>query len=84
MFDGKDMQNTETDLCISLSCAQVIGQITEKISHIKAAPLQLPIGLEDHFSGIVDLIKMKAYYYEGGSGYAIFLGSLSFAAKEEK
>ncbi|MCL2163028.1 MAG: elongation factor G [Oscillospiraceae bacterium] len=28
-------------------------------------PLQLPIGKEDSFSGIADLIRMKAYYYKG-------------------
>lgn len=28
-----------------------------------AVPIQLPIGSEDKFEGIVDLIKMKAYYW---------------------
>ncbi|UZQ85551.1 elongation factor G [Thermoclostridium stercorarium] len=28
-----------------------------------AVPIQLPIGKEDHFEGIIDLVKMKAYYY---------------------
>ena len=32
-------------------------------------PLQLPIGKEKNFSGVVDLVKMKAYTYElGGNG----------------
>ena len=32
-------------------------------------PLQMPIGKEKGFTGIVDLVKMKAYTYElGGSG----------------
>jgi len=26
-------------------------------------PIQLPIGKEDHFEGIIDLVKMRAYYY---------------------
>ncbi|PSH03482.1 MAG: elongation factor G [Acidobacteria bacterium] len=34
-------------------------------------PVQLPIGAEKNFKGVVDLIKMKAYYYEvGGNGRA--------------
>src|SRR5215471_16790897 len=32
-------------------------------------PLELPIGSEKNFSGVVDLVNMKAYTYElGGSG----------------
>ena len=32
-------------------------------------PVQLPIGAEKNFKGVVDLVKMKAYYYEiGGNG----------------
>lgn len=30
-----------------------------------AAPIQLPIGIEHDLHGVVDLIKMKAYTYEG-------------------
>jgi elongation factor G len=33
-----------------------------------AIPLQIPIGLEDNFSGLVDLIKMKALRFEGKEG----------------
>ncbi len=34
-------------------------------------PVQLPIGSEKTFKGVVDLVKMKAYYYEiGGNGRA--------------
>ena len=44
------------------------------LSQIKATfadnvvPLQLPIGAEDNFKGIVDLLKMKAYLFEAGTG----------------
>jgi elongation factor G len=34
-----------------------------------AIPLELPIGSEKNFSGVVDLVRMKAYTYElGGNG----------------
>ncbi len=31
-------------------------------------PVQLPIGAEDKFKGVVDLIRMKALIFEAGSG----------------
>jgi elongation factor G len=34
----------------------------------KAVRLQLPIGAEDRFEGVVDLLKMKAYRFEGEMG----------------
>lgn len=34
-------------------------------------PIQLPIGKEDNFQGIIDLIEMKAYYYMDDLGKVI-------------
>lgn len=31
----------------------------------KAAPIQLPIGAEENFTGIIDLVEMKAYEFDG-------------------
>ena len=33
-----------------------------------AVRMQIPIGLEDQHEGVVDLLKMKAYYFEGEMG----------------
>jgi len=33
-----------------------------------AVRMQIPIGLEDKFEGVIDLLKMKAYYFEGEMG----------------
>ena len=44
----------------------VVEDIHEKLG-ARAIPICLPIGAEDHFEGIVDLIAKKAYYYDGNS-----------------
>ncbi len=49
---------------------RVRQQIEEKLGH-NAVMVQLPIGLEDKFEGIVDLVAMKAYYYDGEAGEEI-------------
>ncbi len=46
---------------------RVISQLKEKLGH-NAVAMQLPIGLEADFKGVVDLIDMKALYYEGIHG----------------
>ena len=44
----------------------VVKQIKEMLG-AKAVPLQLPIGAEDHFKGVVDLITLKAMVWEDAS-----------------
>lgn len=46
---------------------KAIDQITQKLK-IPAAAVQVPIGSEDNFQGVVDLIRMKAIYNEGSKG----------------
>lgn len=46
---------------------KVYGQIRDRLRS-NAVPIQLPIGSEDTFKGIVDLVKMKAYFYNNDSG----------------
>ena len=46
---------------------RVTQQLCEKLSH-NAVMFQLPIGLESDFAGVVDLITMKAIYFEGNDG----------------
>ena len=41
-----------------------IDSIHHRLSE-NAQPIMLPIGAEDHFTGYVDLITMKAYNYDG-------------------
>ena len=42
-----------------------VASLKEKLD-IVALPLQLPIGAEDKFVGVVDLVEMKAIIWEGG------------------
>ena len=42
---------------------RVVEQIRERLGS-KAIPMQLPIGAEEKFKGVIDLVKMKAIYWE--------------------
>jgi elongation factor G len=46
---------------------RVISQLREKLGHNPVA-LQVPLGLEADFAGIVDLISMQAVYFDGDKG----------------
>ncbi|CEI91397.1 Putative Elongation factor G [Rhizopus microsporus] len=46
---------------------RIIDQLRQKLK-LTAAAVQIPIGAEDQFAGVVDLIKWKAYYNKGDNG----------------
>lgn len=46
---------------------RVIDQLEEKLGH-NAIAMQIPIGIEADFIGIVDLVSMKAIYFDGDNG----------------
>lgn len=46
---------------------RVVGMIRDRLK-ANAVPIQLPIGAEDSFIGIIDLLKMKAYIYKDEIG----------------
>jgi elongation factor G len=49
---------------------RVAAQLKEKLNH-HPVRLQVPIGAEDRFQGLIDLIQMKAFYFDGESGEII-------------
>ena len=49
---------------------KAIDGINQKL-RMPAAAVQVPIGMEDGFEGVVDLIRMKAVYSEGQNGEVI-------------
>ncbi|MCF7833714.1 MAG: elongation factor G [Candidatus Pacebacteria bacterium] len=48
------------------SFATILDRLTKK-----AVRLQIPIGLEENHDGVIDLLKMKAYYFEGEMGNSV-------------
>ncbi len=53
----------------------VVDMIKDRLG-ANAVPLQLPIGLEDTFRGVIDLINLKAITYGGDLGDEIEVGEI--------
>jgi elongation factor G len=49
---------------------RVTQMLRDKLNH-NAVMMQIPIGLEDKLAGVVDLVTMKAIYFEGDNGEKI-------------
>jgi elongation factor G len=50
--------------------ARVIAQLRSKLGH-NAVAMQIPMGLEMDFSGVIDLVGMKALYFDGDNGETV-------------
>jgi elongation factor G len=61
---------------------RVIDQLREKLGH-EAVALQIPIGLEADFDGVVDLVSMQAIYFDGDNGEDIRTGEIPESLLEE-
>ena len=48
----------------------VIGQLESKLG-LTAVPLQIPIGAESNFQGVIDLITREAVYFDGENGETV-------------
>ena len=46
---------------------KVYEQVKDRL-RAKAVPLQIPIGAEDHFKGVIDLVQMRAHLYTNDLG----------------
>jgi elongation factor G len=53
----------------------IIKQVESKLG-TRCAAVQIPIGLESDLSGLVDLVKREAVYFEGSSGTEVRRGSI--------
>jgi elongation factor G len=54
---------------------RVTEQLRDKLNH-NAVMVQIPIGAEDKLEGLVDLLTMKAYRFEGPNGENIIEGAI--------
>ena len=59
-----------------------VDQIRTRLGK-NAICLQLPIGKEDEFKGIIDLFEMKAYYYNGEKGEDVVITDIPDDMKDE-
>lgn len=59
----------------------VIKQLREKLD-LNAVMVQIPIGLESSFDGIIDLISMKALYFDGPAGSMVRVENIPESLKE--
>ncbi len=60
---------------------RVIDMMKERLK-CNAVPIQLPIGAESDFKGIIDLVIMKAYYYNDDKGIDISVEDIPDDMKE--
>ena len=58
-----------------IGCApdKIVQQLRDQLK-LNAAAVQIPIGLEIHHEGVVDLIEEQAYYFEGSNGEIVKKG----------
>ncbi len=61
---------------------RVIAQLKSKLGH-NAVSLQMPIGLESDFEGVVDLVSQQAYYFDGANGEDVRIGPVPEGMRAE-
>ncbi|MDX9786007.1 MAG: elongation factor G [Desulfobacterales bacterium] len=61
---------------------RVIEQLKDKLGH-NAVAMQMPIGLEADLEGIVDLVAMKAVFFDGSNGETLRLEDIPEALLAE-
>ncbi len=61
---------------------KVRDQLVEKLG-LNAVLLQIPIGIEDRHQGIVDLVTMKAAYFDGDNGEVVRLEEIPSELRAE-
>src|SRR5262249_33032353 len=60
---------------------RVVSEIESKLGLV-AVPIQLPIGVENDHKGVVDLVTMKAIFFDGEKGQAVRVTEIPAELKE--
>ena len=61
---------------------RVSNMIAERLGH-NTTMMQLPIGLEDDLEGVIDLVTMKAHYFDGDQGESVRIEEIPAALADE-
>ena len=67
---------------IGANPTKVRDQLEEKLHH-NAVLMQIPIGLEDKLAGVVDLVSLKAFYFDGRDGETVRVEEIPAELREE-
>ncbi len=59
-----------------------VKSLREKLHH-NAVLIQYPIGAEDNFSGVIDLITLRAFYFDGDNGENIRIEAIPAELESE-
>jgi elongation factor G len=62
--------------------ARVIGELEEKLG-LETLQMQLPIGLENDHDGVVDLLEMKAIFFDGDRGETVRIEEIPGDLKDQ-
>ncbi|MDR2694729.1 MAG: elongation factor G [Chitinispirillales bacterium] len=61
-----------------------VGVMARKFSSMKAVAVQMPMGAEDKFEGVIDLVSMKSYRYDDEAlGAKVIVGEIPAQFAEE-
>jgi elongation factor G len=61
---------------------KVKNQLCDKLGH-NAVLMQIPIGLEDKHEGVIDLVALKAFYFDGAQGEIVRIEEIPAELKPE-
>ncbi|HTM53508.1 MAG TPA: elongation factor G [Pirellulales bacterium] len=67
---------------IGANAEKVVAQVRDKMG-CDAVLMQWPIGKEDNFEGVIDLVTMKAYYFDGSNGEDVREEEIPEALKQD-